>query len=289
MGEYLYGPTDDNWFKTRLLSELNWKNRFTHLLKIGLEVYPFKTGFLNRFGFGFVSRFSLFKKKNGSWYMKDEDWLNEGNRYNDSNYIYSLHKEGKFSYNYFDIFAKFRVFQSSFNKIDLLFNLYLELGFIYSETYSTQNGLSYFYYYSLTNPVVISDTADGLKYKQTMFLPYIGLSLRLEYKKFVAMFKFQNSFLNSAKAEDWHYNRADMDDVKSVEKYNNLYNYNIFVELGYWVSDNVKISGNFAYFETIKKRTHEGTVFGYPIVALNQPTEMSNKSYSIGVNLTFGF
>ncbi len=279
MGEYLYNYNGD-----QLVSRLTWKNNYTSIFKVGFEIVPFE-----RVGFGVISRFSAFKKKNGNWYMKDEDWLKNEDRRNYLPYIYSLFKDGKFEYLQIDAYLKFNFLRLG-DPNSLNFKMYAYLGFIYNSSFSTQNGLGYFYYYSLTDPIVANDGIDGLKYGQKMFLPYFGLSAQLEYKNFVATLTFKNSILNSGKAYDWHYARTDVNDVKSVENYSLFYNYSIILELGYWLSENTQVFVNASFFETIKKHTQDGTSFGLKAgTEVNNSFGMSNKAYSIGAGLTFGF
>ena len=290
MHEYLYNET---WQHKN--SQLDHRNKFISLLTLGIEYKP-----LNWLSFGFNASFSL-AKRSAKYRMDDYDWQDVENPM-DPLTDHSWHTQGKYKYVNLDLFGKIRYLQLSLNNCGLL-NFYAIIGFRYVEMSAIQNGQSYFLYLSnsLTGGIIPlseyheeNEKIDGLKYRQRMWLPYYGLAVEYKYKAFSSILTFKNSFLNIGTAYDAHY----MQDMYSRERYKMLFNYTLSLNVGYWITDNIRAFVEASINHTLYKKGHKGNIMTYEYNGTEYEiienvsykyAGMSNIYYSFGVGLTVGF
>ena len=285
MHEYVY---DESWSHKN--SQLDHRNKFISLLTLGIEYKP-----IDFLSFGFNASFSLAKKKK-KYRMDDYDWMDPNNPA-DPLTDHSWHTEGKYKYVNLDLFGKIRYLQLSLNNYGLL-NFYAIIGFRYVEMSAIQNGQSYYLYSdeSIYGIVPLAEyheenkKIDGLKYRQIMFLPYYGLAFEYKYKAFSSILTFKNSFLNKATDYDMHYNRG----IYSSERYKMVFNYSLSLNIGYWITNNVRVFFETSINQTLHKKAYEGTATNEIDVDEIETLDckyagMSNIYYSFGVGLTVGF
>ncbi len=287
MNEYLYSSDF-----THKNSELNHVNKHVPVLTLGLEYRP-----IHLLTFGFRSSFTIYDN-GGKYRLDDYDWLD----FSRPNVLtdHSWHTQGKYKYINIDIYGKLMLFR--FGKIDKygLFSFYSFAGFKYIESTATQHGLSYYLYSRLdkdSGRVIELDEyfeddedCDDLRYRQRLYLPYYGFSLEYQYKSFQSILTFKQSFINTGDTKDNHFGR----DLTSYNKYRNLFNYYLSLNLGYWINNNIRV---FTELAMSKTSYNISKYYAYYFDEYNQQYKkeslstvaMSNTFYYIGIGLNIGF
>ena len=227
--------------------------------------------------------------------MNDYDWLYEQYGFPSANSLqgpteHSRHTKGKFEYYNLDANARL-----NFLKLDNLIkggsvSFHVLLGLQYINSSSQAYGGAYSY--SLGYDTGTFDNVPVIKYTQRMLLPYYGLAVEYAQGPFSAMLTFKNSMLlNSSENQDIHYMRS----LLFKEKYKNLTHYDLTLNIGLWINDDIRVflEGNF--YKT-KYRLNNGinNVYNRDTGALvgkegKKTAAMSNSAYSIRIGLTYAF
>ncbi len=284
MGEYVVSDGDR-------LSQLDWVNKNTSVFTFGVDWAPFKN--FQRLSFGARATMTAWKKT-GSYEMNDYDWLYSSYGFPVSNLQgpteHSRHTKGKFSYYNLDFNARL-----NFLKLDNLIEggslrFHVLLGLKYINSSSQAYGGEYSY--ALGYDTGTFDNVPGIKYTQRMLLPYYGLAVEYAQGPFSAMLTFKNSILvNRSTNQDIHYMRS----LLFKEKYKNLTHYDLTLNMGLWINDDIRvfIEGNF--YKT-KYRLNNGinNIYNRDTGTLigkegKKTAAMSNSAFTVRVGLTYAF
>lgn len=284
MGEYVI---DDGM----RLSQLDWANKNTSVFTFGIDWTPFKN--FQRLTLSARATMTAWKKT-GSYEMNDYDWLYSSYGFPVSNLQgpteHSRHTKGKFEYYNLDANARL-----NFLKLDNLIkggsvSFHVLLGLQYINSSSQAYGGAYSY--ALGYDTGTFDNVPGIKYTQRMLLPYYGLAVEYAQGPFSAMLMFKNSILlNSSENQDIHYMRS----LLFKEKYKNLTHYDLTLNIGLWINDDIRVflEGNF--YKT-KYRLNNGinNVYDRDTGSLvgkegKKTAAMSNSAFSIRIGLTYAF